>query len=142
MIAGGRIGKAQNLKGKNQFVDAGNAIQFERTNMFSYGGWVFYRGKQGAILSRMNDSENYRGFDLLLMDGAFEVHLVNKWPDNAVKVRTRKTFPKEKWLHVFATYDGSSKAAGVRIYVNGQEQELEIQNDKLTGSILADTPLR
>src|SRR6185369_11697067 len=100
------------------------------------------RGNQGAILSRMADEQDYRGFDLLLVDGAFEVHLVNKWPDNGLKVHTRKTWPKEKWLHVFATYDGSSKASGVRIYVNGQEQELEVQKDALSGSIVADTPLR
>jgi len=138
----GRSGKGLEMKGKKQFIDAGKSIAFERTNSFSYGGWVFYRGEQGAVLSRMSDSDDYRGFDLLVMDGVFEVHLINKWPDNALKVRTRKTFPKEKWLHVFATYDGSSKAAGVRIYVNGQEQELEVEKDGLSGSIAADTSLR
>ncbi len=140
--AEGRLGRALKLNGKKQFVDAGKGISIDRTNAFSYGGWIYYQGSQGAILSRMSDEENYRGFDLLMMDGAFEVHLVNKWPENGLKVRTRKSWPKEKWLHVFATYDGSSKASGVRIYVNGQEQELEVQKDSLSESIIADTPLR
>ncbi len=137
-----RPGKALDLNGKNQFVDAGKGISLDRQSPFSYGGWIYYRDGQGAILSRMSDKENYRGFDLLLMDGAFEVHLVNQWPDNALKVRTRAKFPKETWLHVFATYDGTSKAAGIRIYVDGQDESLEVQKDNLSGSILAETPLR
>ncbi|HTG44585.1 MAG TPA: DUF1549 domain-containing protein, partial [Verrucomicrobiae bacterium] len=141
-FANGRLDKALNLTGKKQFLEAGRTIQFDRTNSFSYGGWVYPRGKQGAVLSWMNDAENYRGLDLLLMDGAFEAHLVNKWPDNALKVRTRKAFPKEKWLHALVTYDGTSKAAGLRIYINGQEQELEVQKDTLSESIAADAPLR
>lgn len=140
-FANGRIRKALNLDGKAQFVAAGQAVHFERTNSFSYGGWLFYRENKGAILSKMKDEDNYRGFDFLLMDGAFEVHIVSKWPDDSIKVRTKATFPKERWLHVFATYDGSSKASGVKIYVNGQDQPLDTQNDKLKGSLLTDVPL-
>src|SRR4051812_22813517 len=58
--AEGRPGRALDLK--KQFIDAGKAISFDRTNSFSCGGWIFYRGNQGAILSRMSDEENYRGF--------------------------------------------------------------------------------
>ena len=39
-------------------------------------------------------------------------------------------------------YDGSSKAAGVRIYINGQQQALEILKDSLTAGITNGVPLR
>ena len=32
----------------------------------------------------------------------------------------REAVPRDSWFHAFATYDGSGKAAGVKLYVNGQ----------------------
>ncbi len=48
-----------------------------------------------------------------------------------IQVITRGTFPRDEWLHVFFTYNGSGKAAGVRIYVNGQPVETEPRLDTL-----------
>ena len=43
---------------------------------------------------------------------------------------------------MLVTYDGSSKAAGLHIYVNGRPVEMEITHDKLSGSIRTDMPAR
>ncbi|MCC6822818.1 MAG: DUF1553 domain-containing protein, partial [Verrucomicrobia subdivision 3 bacterium] len=72
----------------------------------------------------------------------FQVHLINTWPDNALKVRTKDKVPKNQWLHVLATYDGSGKASGVKLYVNGRVRDLEVENDRLTGLIANDEPVR
>lgn len=48
-----------------------------------------------------------------------------------VQVVTRGTFPRDEWLHVFFTYNGSGKAAGVKIYVNGQAVETDVKLDTL-----------
>ena len=37
----------------------------------------------------------------------------------AIQVKTRGTLPSEEWVHLFVTYDGSGKAEGVRLYLNG-----------------------
>ncbi len=34
--------------------------------------------------------------------------------------------PKDRWNFVCVTYDGSSKAQGVKIYINGELQEMEV----------------
>ena len=47
------------------------------------------------------------------------MHIVNKWPDNAFKVTAKTPLQPNQWYHVFVTYDGSGKAAGVKVYVNG-----------------------
>lgn len=120
----------------NTYVDLGNLADFERTDKFSYGGWVRPEGKAtGAVLARMDNGDSYRGYDMLLSDGYITVHIVNKWPENAIKVQTKKQLEADKWQHVFATYDGSSKAAGLKIYVNGQSWEWDIQQDGLTKTI-------
>ena len=38
---------------------------------------------------------------------------------------------RDEWLHVFFTYDGSRKAGGVKLYVNGKPVELEVRMDAL-----------
>ena len=139
-FADGRLGKALKLDGKAH-ADFGSLVSFERTNAFSYGAWVKVEG-DGAVLSKMEKGPGYRGFDLFFADEHFQVHLANAWPDNALKVRTKDKFPKSQWLHVLATYDGSGKAVGVKLYVNGRLRDVEIEKDKLADSIANSETLR
>jgi hypothetical protein len=125
----------------NGFVDAGQAIRLERTDHFSDGGWVKPEG-DGAVLSKMDDDAAYRGFDLLVVKDRVEVHLVNTWPTSAIKVSTREALPRDTWSHVFVTYDGSSKARGVTIYLNGRRAPVDVNNDNLSGSLATGQPLR
>lgn len=129
----GRLGKALKLDGK-VYADFGPVVRFERTNAFSYGAWVKLDG-DGAVLSKMEKSPGYRGFDLRFADEHFQVHLAHAWPENALKVRTKDKFPKNQWLHVLASCDGSGKASGLKVYVNGRVREVEVEKDKLTDSI-------
>ncbi|MBI5767963.1 MAG: DUF1553 domain-containing protein [Verrucomicrobia bacterium] len=48
-----------------------------------------------------------------------------------IAVTTKGTFPRDEWLHVFFTYDGSRKAAGVKLYVNGRPVETDAKLDTL-----------
>ena len=138
----GKIGQALQLRGgTNEFFDAGQAVSFENTNAFSYGAWVKLHGKTGAVLSKMEEGPGYRGFDLLINDAKAEVHLVNKFPDNAIKVVTKDALPTNTWLHLMVTYDGSNKAGGLRIFVDGKSRPLDTPTDKLSASIRTDAPL-
>ncbi len=136
----GRLGRALKLDGK-AYADFGPLVQFDRTNAFSFGAWVKLDG-DGAVLSRMEKGPGLRGFDLFFADERFQVHLAHAWPDNALKVRTKDKFPKNQWLHVLATHDGSGKAAGVKVYVNGRVRDVEIDKDKLTDSIANEAAVR
>jgi outer membrane protein insertion porin family len=48
------------------------------------------------------------------------MHIIVDWPSNAIKVLTSRPLPADEWSHVVATYDGSGKAAGIALYVNGE----------------------
>ncbi len=138
----GKIGQALSLRGgTNEFLDLGQAVSFDHTNAFSYGAWVKLHGKTGAVLSKMEEGPVYRGFDLLLNDAKAEVHLVNKFPDNAIKVVTKDALPTNVWLHLMVTYDGSNKAGGLRIFVDGKSRPLDTPTDKLSATIRTDAPL-
>lgn len=138
----GKIGQALQFHGAtNEFVDLGQAVSFDHTNAFSYGAWVKLQGRTGAVLSKMEEGPGYRGFDLLINDAKAEAHLVNKFPDNAIKVVTKEALPTNVWLHLMVTYDGSNKAGGLRIFVNGRSRPLDTPTDKLSATIRTDAPL-
>jgi mono/diheme cytochrome c family protein len=140
----GRLGPALVLNKTNN-LDLGDAGDFDRTNAFSYGAWVRVSKAEGnaGILARMDVDKDYRGWDLYQNDKKFSVHIVSKWPDNALKVSTKADTIKEKtFQHVFVTYDGSGKAKGVKIYVDGVEAPLKVDSDKLKGTIRTPTTLR
>jgi Protein of unknown function (DUF1553)/Protein of unknown function (DUF1549)/Concanavalin A-like lectin/glucanases superfamily/Planctomycete cytochrome C len=121
-----------------EFAEVGD---FERTNQFSYAVWVKPGSdKNGSVFARMEDGGDHRGWDLWLEDRKPAIHIVHSWPDDTLKVISKKDLPKDKWSHVCVTYDGSSKAKGVKIYINGEAQGMTTDKDVLTNSIRTDKP--
>ena len=56
----------------------------------------------------------------------------DKTPFVAIKVSTEDAFrPDGHWRHIFFTYDGSGKASGIRIYVNGSQVKSKVVVDTL-----------
>lgn len=87
-------------------------------------------------MSRMDDSASFRGWDIFLSEGKVFAHLIHEWQGNAIRVNTKMPIEVNQWTHVFVTYDGSSKAHGLKIYINGKPAELEYTHDSLTNSIV------
>jgi hypothetical protein len=131
--AGHNGSKAFSLKdGKTlELPDVGD---FDTKQGFSFGAWVKFpaRGQVGAIFSRMDNTKDFRGWDLWYENGKVGTHIVSKWPDDALKVVTKNPLtPPNDWHHVFVTYDGSAKAAAVKIYVDGVLQPTDTTNKNL-----------
>ncbi len=139
----GRNGKALQLA-RNGHVDVPGACgDFEHTDAFSYAAWVRPADRGvSVVMSRMDDASAFRGWDMYLSDGRVYVHLIHAWPGNAIRVNTGDVLPAGKWVHLAATWDGSGKAAGVRVYVNGVSQPLQITHDSLTGTIRTEKNFR
>ena len=139
----GELGPALVLK-KDATLDLGDQGDFEKTNAFSYGCWVrFSKSADAAILARMDVGDAYRGWDLYQNAKKLAVHIVHNWPENAFKVSTKADVLKEKtWQHVFVTYDGSGKAKGLKMFVDGAEVPVKVDKDALKGSIRTKAPLK
>ncbi|TWT40659.1 DUF1553 domain-containing protein [Botrimarina hoheduenensis] len=73
----------------------------------------------------------FNGWDLTITDGYLESRMYRVWPGNAIGVRTKEPIPADAWHQVTATYDGSSKAAGLRLYLNGEELETRVLRDAI-----------
>ena len=77
-----------------------------------------------------------RGYQLLIEDGRLSASLIHFWPGNAISVRSSDSFQPEKWQHIAMTYDGSSQAAGIKLFIDGQPIAVEIVRDNLQKSIV------
>jgi len=124
-------------------LEVDSAIDFDRSDAFSYGAWIkLSPGPPACIISKNDDANSLRGFDLLVRKGKAVAHLIHRWSDNAIQVTTDTSVVHNRWQHIMVTYDGSSKAAGVKIYFDGKPQPVQIKQDRLVRTIRTDQPLR
>ncbi|MGE3999788.1 MAG: DUF1553 domain-containing protein [Planctomycetaceae bacterium] len=133
----GRVGQAVQLTGDDAVpLEVGN---FDRFDPFSIALWMNTPDhKERAVIlhrSRAWTDAGSRGYELLIEDGRLSAALIHFWPGNAIRIRTVESIPVEEWLHVGMTYDGSGRADGLRIYVNGAAADIEVVRDKLTKTI-------
>jgi hypothetical protein len=128
-------------QGVAELPDAGD---FSADTPFSCSVWIklLPDNQMGAVLARMDDQHGYRGWDVWVEQRRVGMHVIHQWSDDALKVVTRDQLPADKWTQVVITYDGSRKAAGVQIYVDGQPQATTVQADALRGDIHTDVPLK
>lgn len=85
-----------------------------------------------GLFSQMADAG---GFELLLENGRLRWSCIHLWPGCAASVETLDDFPVGKWVDVTVTYDGSSSAAGLKIYHDGKPVASTELHDHLDKSI-------
>lgn len=134
----GQVNAALGFDGINDYVDVSPAtdLDFERTDAFTLSAW--YKGGAGAntILSKMNAAASYRGYDMFIINGYASAHLVSNWSSNAIR-EDGTLYPVDDgtWHHIVMTYDGSSSADGLKIYVDAMEETTSIYRDSLSSTI-------
>jgi hypothetical protein len=124
-------------------IELGDVAPLASDKPFSVSVWIKPKNHTTmVVLSKMDESQSHRGYDLLWNAGKIELHLIHQWPGNAVKVSTKQTLPPDAWYHVVVTYDGSKTAAGVKIFVNAKAEAYDVAQDSLKDSIETTQPFR
>lgn len=135
----GYLGNALQFNGDN-FVTLGEIGDFDHWNSFSISTWVNHKGslqKDAAIFGRRNEEQYRQGYDcLLLKSRQISVRLIHNLGAEKIEVRTLGKLPSG-WHHLSITYDGSGAADGVRIYMDGKRQEVQIVRDDLGGKSIS-----
>ncbi len=134
----GRVGGGLKLSGENTIsVPAGGA--FTRNDPFSISVWINSPDeKDRAVVfhrSRAWTDAGSRGYQLLIEDGYLSASLIHFWPGNAIRIRTHQKLAVNRWVHVTMAYDGSSRAAGLTLYVDGKREECITVRDNLCKNI-------
>lgn len=134
----GIIGKAIEFDGDDGFPCQGSG-QYGRTTPFTISLWLrpTENKPRVAILHQCVAAEDaaYRGYSLILDNGHLQFSLIHFWPGNAIQVQSKETLPLNTWTHVAISYDGTSTAAGSRIFINGQQAGTDVIRDNLTRDI-------
>ncbi|QDT42839.1 Planctomycete cytochrome C [Gimesia alba] len=118
-------------------------LALDHDTPFTIAAWINpASGGPTCLFSKNDDRSQLRGFDIMLRKGKLAVHLIHKWNSNAIQVVTDNRISTGRWQHLVVTYDGSSTAAGIRIYLNGAPQATSALYDSLTGSISTQEPFR
>ena len=134
LISGGPAGRAAALNGENGFQLKGIGA-FSRADPFTISCWI----KPGELSDRAVifhrsmaalDAAS-RGYEMLIEDGRVSLGLHHMWPGNSLKVISKSSLSTNDWSHLSMIYDGSSRAAGLRLYINGAQAEVEVVRDSL-----------
>jgi cytochrome c553 len=137
----GHSGNALQFSGSN-WLAAPDVADFEADQPFTVATWIRTNNDSaGTVFSRMDDAAAYRGYDLIVEQGRLNAHFIDHWPDKGCKVSTAAILKPQQWHHVTLVWHGNRRAAGVRIYVDGLPQTLQVDNDgEVTGSLRTQKP--
>ncbi|CAN5830364.1 DUF1553 domain-containing protein [soil metagenome] len=91
-------------------------------------GVIFHRTRAGVDAA-------HRGYDLMFIDGKLTATLAHFFPGDAIRVQALDKIDFPSWRHVALTYDGSSRAEGVRLYVDGKPLATRVIRDSLQRDI-------
>jgi len=148
----GQVGKAVSFDGDSQ-VSFGSVGAFERSDPFSLAVWLRGSGNTPiAVFQKIDNPETRRGYEFLFDDlelvgiqkraAHLTIRLTSHWPDGAIQIRTTRKLTLGDWYHVALTYDGSARAAGLHLYINGKLHQTEVLQDNLSGTIKTDAELQ
>jgi len=143
-IAPGRPGNPQS---KAALLDGDNGIAIrglpgrERWDAFTWSFWIQDpRSSVGpqVLLHRTGGTDvGFCGFDLILENGYLQARVMRAPPGNSITIRSRVPVRKNKWSHVAWSWDGSGRAAGLSLYLDGERVPAVVLNDKLWKTINA-----
>lgn len=132
-------GKAVHFDG-DRGVDFPGVFEFDRWNQFSLDFWMrdnARAAKPAVVLHRTFGTDvGFNGFDVMLDDGVLSVRLYRVWPGNGIGIRARKPIARSEWEHVAITYDGSSTAAGLKLFLNGRPLDTDVLRDHIQKSAM------
>ena len=147
----GAVGKAAEFNGETH-LSFGNIARFDRTDPFALAFWLNKAGiKALSLIQKLDASNGRRGYELAFDESVsvgdqrrgahLLINLSHRWPEDSIQLRTKERIRMGIVQHLVLNYDGSGKAAGLKVFLDGQPFGLELIQDHLSGSINNDVPL-
>jgi hypothetical protein len=139
ILRDGIVGKALYFDDNNRGVLGQDVGYFERTQPFSIDLWVRPGGKydESMVIShREADNAGNAGYILRFIDNRLWFDIANNRAGNGIAIHTKEPLPIGEWAHVALSYDGSSRAKGLTMYLNGVPADAEVYRDNLSRTII------
>ena len=136
----GAVGRGLRFDNEYEYLSLPQTGMFEKTESFSIGVWVKPDKKDdyAEILGNAGTKNPYwRGYEVFLDSvNRIAVRLTHALPHNYIQVTTSDAIPLKEWSHFMFTYDGSGKASGLRLFIDGKSAATTVEFDNLYKSII------
>ena len=133
----GHEGNGIHLTGEYDELYVHNTPNFEWTQPFSGGLWIntikLDSTKTQTLMGTAGEKNNYwRGWDFYL-DGENRLNfrLIHSLPHNYIHARAHNPIDTNQWTQVYFSYDGTGKASGIQLFINGTLAASEVVYDRL-----------
>ena len=139
LLREGRSGQAITFNGTNKGFLGKDIGWYDRTDPFSLDFWFFFAEEyeEASILNHLSEQNSgSTGYQLSVKDGRLWVSLAHSPPANMIALSSEEKLPVGEWTHITFTYDGSSTASGVSLYLDGLPLAMTVDHDSLTRSML------
>ena len=125
-FADGQSGTAAVFDGE-RYADLGKVGIFNYMDPLTVSAWIRPEtGDDGSIVASMGENPIGNGWGLFVRGGKLWWHMSQRWSDLSMRLASQRPIEPGRWQHVLLTYDGKRKAKGVRMYIDGREQEFEV----------------
>ncbi|MBV9671019.1 MAG: DUF1553 domain-containing protein, partial [Acidobacteriales bacterium] len=135
--ADARVGRAAELSEEPQ-LSFGNAGALNSSSPFSISLWVQPKGPSGmTVLQRYEISpKTGAGYELAIDYCKKDtcdviVRLRNSGPESGIEVKSKEGLAFSKWNHLTISYDGSGRAKGIQVFLDGRNVGTSVVLDKL-----------
>ena len=132
----GPTGQALAISDGALVTEAENSL-FEQSDPFTVSFSIMAPKVYGEAHFLYNSNwriQGYRGWDVMLDSNYVHFRLNHAHPYQSIDVRTPDPLAPGEWAHFTWSYDGSGRAAGVRIYRDGEPLAAVVERDHLRRS--------
>ena len=137
-VVPGKVGKGIKLSG-GKIVTDGMGSRFERSDPFTVSFWIMapkLYEEAHFMYNSNNRIQGYRGWDVTLDSNRVHLRLNHAHPYQSIDLRIDEPLKDGEWNHIVWSYDGSSDAAGMRVYRDGERTEPTVMRNHLVRSTL------
>lgn len=131
--------------GSGQQVSCGNVLAYERTQPWTMMAAIktSVAPAEDALIAGNSTASPFTGYEIFIRpDGTLASRVLSSFTgNNYLGVFGYTNLCDGHWHVVGATYDGSSTAAGLKLYVDGYVEPLAVERDTLTASIISASPM-
>jgi hypothetical protein len=132
------------------YFELGELGDFDRTQPFAIALWVFAPTNHtgtATVLGRVTDesdpARSHSGWEVLLQEDTLAFRLSHTERSGTLKVRAGQAKVRDgAWHHLAISYGGTRHPDGVTMYVDGVEQKLSTDEDRLEFTTRVAVPLQ
>ncbi len=138
-LASGKIGKALRFDSEYDIVSLQKAGLFDTTDRFTVSLWAKpeAKDKPQSLIGNAGAKNNFwRGWDFHLdAENRLAIKLIHSLPHSYIHVRSIAPVRIDEWTQLSFTYDGSSRADGVSLFIDGEKVPTVTEFDQLHKTI-------